>query len=162
MELNTNTINTTEHWDVVENCPECGKDNLWEDIDPVECDYEAVCQECGSRMMLCDECIHADDNPGYCDWHECEGCAGGYCFRRVAEFETYPNMFINYDKGIENPDYDNQTRFIKVPMKWAVEWIRSKCDMTYDKFMEEYTWDETFFMYESALSEGVLISESIN
>lgn len=58
--------------EVVEVCPECGAENVmtWD----VETEgYVAYCPHCGSKMMLCDECLHADDAKE-CDWCACRGC----------------------------------------------------------------------------------------
>lgn len=50
--------NPIQQYEVVEVCPECGAENImtWD----VEKDgYVAYCPHCGSKMMLCDECIHS-------------------------------------------------------------------------------------------------------
>lgn len=65
-------MRTIQQYEVVEICPECGAENImtWD----VEKDgYVAYCPHCGSKMMLCDECLHADDAP-VCDWNPCKGC----------------------------------------------------------------------------------------
>lgn len=62
-------------YEVTEVCPHCGAENtfVW-DVDV--CGYEAFCPHCSNRMLLCDECYHADDNEGHkCDWHD------DICFR---------------------------------------------------------------------------------
>jgi DNA-directed RNA polymerase subunit RPC12/RpoP len=64
--------NQIQQYEVVEVCPECGEENIitWD----VEKDgYVAYCPHCGSKMMLCDECLHADDAK-VCDWCACRGC----------------------------------------------------------------------------------------
>jgi len=60
-------------YEVSEVCPYCDYENVMEwDID--EQGYVAHCQRCGEKMMLCDECFHADDNKKMkCDWSE-NGC----------------------------------------------------------------------------------------
>lgn len=61
-----------QQYEVVEVCPECGAENImaWD----VEKDgYVAYCPHCGSKMMLCDECIHSDNAP-ICDWNPHNGC----------------------------------------------------------------------------------------
>lgn len=59
--------------EVTEICPHCEAENtmVW---DVKRDGYEAFCSHCGKKMMLCDECLHADDNKG-CDWRN------GTCFR---------------------------------------------------------------------------------
>lgn len=64
--------NQIQKYEVVEVCPECGAENVmqWD----VEKDgYVAYCSHCGSKMMLCDECMHAEDAK-ICDWSPCNGC----------------------------------------------------------------------------------------
>lgn len=74
----------------VEPCPYCGKENIYQNYDAAAHGYKAFCQECGAEIMLCDECLHADDNPGgRCDWHELYGKLGdevrGICFRGITK-----------------------------------------------------------------------------
>lgn len=61
-----------QQYEVVEVCPECGAENImvW---DVKKEGYVAYCPHCGSKMMLCDECLHADDAK-ICDWCACRGC----------------------------------------------------------------------------------------
>lgn len=64
--------NPIQQFEVCEVCPECGAENImtWD----VETEgYVAYCPHCGSKMMLCDECLHADDAK-VCDWCACRGC----------------------------------------------------------------------------------------
>lgn len=60
--------------EVVEICPHCMGENilLWN----IEKDgYEIICQHCGEKMMLCDACLHAEDNKEEkCDWCQADGC----------------------------------------------------------------------------------------
>lgn len=72
--------------EAVECCPECEGENVFEDYDAKQDGYKVHCQHCGEEMMLCDECLHADDNLGqYCDWHGVKVLTGEYgvCFRGV-------------------------------------------------------------------------------
>jgi hypothetical protein len=75
------------NFEVVECCPHCGGENVWENLDAVKCGYVATCQYCGKKIFLCDECYHADDNPYMkCDWHPIfvNGKeVGGECFRGI-------------------------------------------------------------------------------
>lgn len=58
----------------VEICPHCMYENTYQWN--VEKDgYEVTCQYCGEKIMLCDACMHSDDNrAGKCDWCENNGC----------------------------------------------------------------------------------------
>jgi len=51
---------------VTEWCPHCENENTME-WDPEKEGYVAFCAHCGKKMLLCDECTHADDNPT----HDC-------------------------------------------------------------------------------------------
>ena len=57
-----------------ETCPHCMSDNTI--LHDVEQDgYQVICQHCGKPIMLCDACMHSDDNPGRkCDWTEETNC----------------------------------------------------------------------------------------
>lgn len=75
--------------EAVEVCPFCECENVFENWDVKKQGYIAKCWQCGHEIMLCDECLHADDNAGgYCDWHGiyCDGkCKEGHCFRGVTK-----------------------------------------------------------------------------
>lgn len=66
----------------IETCPHCDGENDY--LDPIG--YVAKCAHCGEEIMLCDKCMHADDNPYMkCDWHEevIDGKLCGVCFRGI-------------------------------------------------------------------------------
>ena len=57
----------------VEVCPYCMGENIIE-WDVEKDGYVTKCNHCGSKIMLCDACLHSDDNVGrYCDWSG-DGC----------------------------------------------------------------------------------------
>lgn len=68
-------INELLIYEVTELCAYCGEENALQwDIKTMG--YVTECKYCGKKLMLCDECMHADDNQQmYCDW--CDG----KCFR---------------------------------------------------------------------------------
>lgn len=74
---------------------------------------------------------------------------------------TYPDMFLDNDCKVENENYDNEFREFTVPLGWAVEWMKSKCNQTLNEFLDEYTWDETIQMYDDARHQNVLYSTEI-
>lgn len=60
--------------EIVEVCPHCEAENtrMW---DAEKSGYEIRCSNCHKKMMLCDECLHAEDNlGGKCDWSQKNGC----------------------------------------------------------------------------------------
>lgn len=80
--------------EVTEVCPHCDSENtmVW---DIGKEGYTARCPRCGEKMMLCDECQHADDNPrGFCDWHD--NCNGGTCFRDRKESIEDKKFCVTY------------------------------------------------------------------
>lgn len=73
-----------DYFEAVENCPHCGEPSIFPLWDVEKRGYVARCQTCGKEMMLCDECLHSDDNPSMtCDWTD-NGTECGTCFRRRA------------------------------------------------------------------------------
>ena len=63
--------------EAVEACPHCGNEHYEKDWSPKK-GYRARCMHCGESILLCDECLHADDNPNQaCDWDK----KTGKCFR---------------------------------------------------------------------------------
>lgn len=66
----------------IEVCPHCDTEitKKWD----VEKDgYQVTCPNCGKKIMLCDECLHNEDNEGMrCDWSEERGC-----FRKPKEIK---------------------------------------------------------------------------
>lgn len=81
--------NPIQQFEVCEVCPECGAENImtWN----VETEgYVAYCPHCGSKMMLCDECLHADDAK-VCDWCACRGC---YRERNFVAYDEITGILI--------------------------------------------------------------------
>lgn len=85
--------------EAVECCPHCECENVYSNWDVKKQGYVAKCKGCGENIMLCDECLNADDNPGQkCDWSEENGC-----FRcpkkQEAERENYYVEFYDKDRS---------------------------------------------------------------
>ena len=79
--------------EAVEVCPYCGAENTFPGWDVKRQGYITVCKECGEQIMLCDECLHADDNTNkMCDWHEVtheHNVMEGHCFRGVTRHSDH-------------------------------------------------------------------------
>ena len=77
-------------YSVTEVCPHCESEitMIW-DIKTLG--YKAFYPVCGKQMLLCDACIHAEDelnkNSGRCDWHETDS-GESCCFRCERKEET--------------------------------------------------------------------------
>jgi hypothetical protein len=76
--------------EAAEVCPWCGVENTYPDYDVEMNGYKAFCKTCGHEIMLCDECLHADDNPGKkCDFKAKYYYSGnritcvGICYRGI-------------------------------------------------------------------------------
>lgn len=73
----------TNYFEAVEVCPHCGSENVYPMYDVYADGYVVKCSYCGKEILLCDECIHAEDGLNEscrgCDWHKTE--CGGKCFR---------------------------------------------------------------------------------
>ena len=78
-------------------------------------------------------------------------------------FDTYPPVYWDYDKGIENHDYDETITMFTVPYSWYLEWLENSDDkMTDEEFMDNYDWDWTEAMEIDASAEGKIIDEWIS
>lgn len=71
-------------------------------------------------------------------------------------FETYPDMFTDYENNIENENYDYEMRVFSVPDEWLVRWFDLNGIKSLNAFESEYTWDDTWQMYCDAGIDGVL------
>lgn len=69
-----------QYYEAVEICPHCSKENIFPMYDVEENEYVVKCKHCDAEILLCDECLHSDDNTArMCDW--CKTEQGGKCFR---------------------------------------------------------------------------------
>lgn len=77
-----------EATEAVEVCPACEAENTYPNHDVEKDGYKVRCKSCGREIMLCDECMHAD-NDRFCDWHEKDYYRGdaieevGICHRGI-------------------------------------------------------------------------------
>lgn len=82
--------------EAVEVCPWCMGENVYPGYNIRKNGYVVKCQHCGKEIFLCDECLHAKDNPhGMCDWKEsiisyitsasCYESTEGICFRGITK-----------------------------------------------------------------------------
>ena len=59
--------------EIIDICPHCDSENVFEDWDTDEKGFVAECKHCGHKMMLCDACGSYDEENGWqrdnCDWH---------------------------------------------------------------------------------------------
>lgn len=69
-----------KNYDIIETCPHCdGYINITTDDSSyaINHNYKIICPFCGKEIFLCDECMHAEDNPtANCNWSE-RGCFRG-------------------------------------------------------------------------------------
>ena len=76
-------------------------------------------------------------------------------------YDTYPDMMKDYENGIENENYDNEVRIFTVERDWGEKWIFDNFKQDVEDFNTEYTWDDTFAMYEASIKDGTLIDAYI-
>ena len=76
--------------------------------------------------------------------------------------DTYPDTMIDYENGIENPDYDHTVAVFTVPYDWAESYINRKFKMNMECLLREYTWDWTLQMYNDAYIAGRILDETID
>ena len=75
--------------------------------------------------------------------------------------ETYPPMQI---EGCDNPFYDEELIEFTVPYSWLSELYKEEPlgEFDLDYFLtNEYTWDDTLYIYDRAHVDEVIISERI-
>jgi len=73
---------------VVEYCANCECENVFR-WDVKEDGYVAFCPHCGALLMLCDECTHAEDNPGMrCCEKRCRKFKRDY-MRRMRKWKVF-------------------------------------------------------------------------
>ena len=74
-------LSLRKNFEVTEVCPHCDREItlIW-DVD--NDGYRVFCPSCGEEIMLCDVCLHADDNlGGKCDF-KADFDGNPTCFRR--------------------------------------------------------------------------------
>ena len=65
---------------------------------------------------------------------------------------------------MENENYDNELLLFTVPYTWLSEEFKQDNFGTFDLdffLCQEYTWDDTVFLYERAKTDGVIVDERI-
>lgn len=80
--------------------------------------------------------------------------------RTVIGIETYPDMFLDYETGEENPEYDDTLRKFIVPEQWLREWLDQN-GLTMEWLENASTWDDTFDIFLKAGDDDVIIDEYI-
>lgn len=136
-----------KYFEAVEVCPFCESENIYPLWDVTKMGYVAQCGTCGERVMLCDECMHADDNiERKCDWTE-NGWPSGVCFRDDREVTLY-----THDRsGNANYNY----RF-DVPRNWLRKYLLIRRWNSLEEFMNTYTDFDGYFVYKFAEEDGVI------
>ena len=128
---------------VCEFCPECETEiemrwNVKQD------GYQAYCPHCGNRLMLCDECTHADDGLDNCDYD----AETDRCHRQKQICYTHENGYtgILYGKSslsVRNPDGNEcfHTGFRNINTKEELkEWLADMPEFM--KILQEETEEE--------------------
>ena len=69
---------------------------------------------------------------------------------------TYPPMTL--DDGSENENYDNEIRVFEVSKEWVARWLDGT---PLEEFLDTYTWDDSYFLYQEAVADHAVISDVI-
>ena len=65
--------------------------------------------------------------------------------------------------GKYNEKTDNQEQlFFCVPLSWAEDWVNAYDGRKFNQFLDEYTWDDTEYMYADAKRLGLLLPNSLD
>lgn len=136
-------------YETVEICPYCDRENILQWNTEIM-GFVAICQHCGKEIMLCDECMHSEDNESMsCDWcKDCNGC----CHR-----DNRPIVLITRGRYIEEDDNYYELHF-SVPKNWLKEYISDKWN-SINRFLEVYTLEISSEIYTKALMQEIIISE---
>ncbi len=85
--------------EVIECCPHCGHENIIQNWNVRYDGWVIHCLRCGEKLLLCDECMMAEDNKEMkCDW--CDGT----CFRGTTTIKDNGMCFRGIAKNRENED----------------------------------------------------------
>ena len=72
-------------------------------------------------------------------------------------FGTYPPLTL--DDGSVNENYDDEFREFAVSKEWVTRWLDGA--ITLEEFLDTYTWDESYFLYQDAIADHAVISDVI-
>lgn len=72
-------------------------------------------------------------------------------------FGTYPPLTL--DDGGVNENYDDELREFEVPKEWVTRWLDGA--ITLEEFLDTYTWDESYFLYQDAVADHAVISDNV-
>lgn len=90
-ELTLDAITPQNEYEVTEVCPHCESEVtiIW---NVKTMGYKAFCPVCGECLMLCNECLHAEDGRGFCDYdRETDSCYRNSEYKAPANEKAYDN-----------------------------------------------------------------------
>ena len=74
--------------------------------------------------------------------------------------ETYSQMVMK--DGTENPFYDEELIEFTVPYSWLSRIVSKELGKNkLEEYLDTYTWDETWSLYEEATADKVIVKERI-
>lgn len=147
-----------KYFEAVETCPLCGMESIYPMWDVTERGYVTKCNHCGYRVMLCDECMHADDNiERKCDWTE-DGWPDGVCFRdnRAVTLYTHERSAADYNYKFDVPRNWLRNYLAPVPND---DINNVKYNRTLEEFMNNYTDFDAYLVYVFAMEDDVIIKD---
>lgn len=75
-----------------------------------------------------------------------------------------PYITLDTYAPMDREDYDDVLRIFTVPYSWLSDEFKADNFGTFDLdgfLTQEYTWDDTFFLYERATTDKVIVYEQI-
>lgn len=154
----------------VEFCPHCESENVFPDWDTEKQGYTAKCQHCGETIILCDECLHADDNTGRgCDWHEkVHGNeTWGICFRGMTKHQANPSTgsTLTGESRKSTVIYENDVTAV-LRQRWIAcymlyDWNPRHADDTY--LSNKYGWvQQTYKRLKGKTADANTLTDTFN
>ena len=81
-----------------------------------------------------------------------------YTIGQYITFDSFPRTFL--EDGTENPNWDDELLLFTIPYYYFIQWLIDN-DIDFDEFMDEYTWEDTYELYECADTDGKVIKEEV-
>lgn len=132
--------------EAVEVCPHCMGENTVPDWAPSD-GYRVKCSHCGESILLCDECMHAEDNlDRNCDWDD----TTGKCFRDYKK-EVKPMLNTNREPNLTMVNkwlaclYDEEINDVEVDIQNEENWaIASTTDWERDMYLQNVADEQAY------------------
>ena len=83
----------------------------------------------------------------------------------MVTLEMLAPIWVMEERGLYNEhkemDVPDIMMSFTVPVSWLAAWIGMEWDMSYDEFLDEWTWDDAESIYNAAVNDRKIIREEI-